>query len=238
MGRSDNNHTRQHAPGRYLGTIASKGRTLLLLCTFCTLTNASLQFDKLQLTMSERYGEDGVLILRAWRSALEEAHHSETRQQLNTVNDFFNQRLQFTDDILLWQQPDYWATPLETMGVRAGDCEDYVIAKYISLLQLGIANEKLRLIYVRAQRGAAQNHQVQAHMVLGYYATPDAIPLILDNLVPDIMPADQRSDLSPVFSFNSEGLWIGSDLSASDPTSRLSRWRNVMQRMQTEGLTP
>jgi len=74
-------------------------------------------------------------------------------------------------------------------------------------------------------------------MVLGYYPTPDAEPLILDNLVSEIRPASRRPDLFPIFSFTSEGLWVqGASTSSADPTARLSRWRSVLQRMRAEGL--
>jgi hypothetical protein len=90
------------------------------------------------------------------------------------------------------------------------------------------------MIYVRARIGRSQI--TQAHMVLGYYSTPNAEPLVLDNIAPSIMPASQRNDLDPVFSFNSDGLWAGgSSESRADPLARLSRWRSVIGRMQSQG---
>ncbi|MEX1056620.1 MAG: transglutaminase, partial [Natronospirillum sp.] len=104
--------------------------------------------------------------------------------------------------------------------------------KYMSLRVLGIPNDRLRMIYVNARLSTGS----QAHMVLGYYESPTAQPLILDNIRSDIVLAGQRPDLIPVFSFNSQGLWVGAARSSvADPTSRLSRWRNVLARMQTEG---
>ncbi|WP_350563201.1 transglutaminase-like cysteine peptidase, partial [Psychrobacter sp. CAL346-MNA-CIBAN-0220] len=91
------------------------------------------------------------------------------------VNDFFARNLRYQTDILLWKQNDYWATPLETLGRGLGDCEDYAIAKYISLRALGVSDDKLRLIYVKAK--IAGTNKTQAHMVLGYFATPNAQPL-------------------------------------------------------------
>jgi predicted transglutaminase-like cysteine proteinase len=140
----------------------------------------------------------------------------------------------FEDDLVVWGQADYWATPLELMGRGAGDCEDFVIAKYITLQMLGIDNERLRLIYVRAKIGSTAS---VAHMVLGFYPQPTEEPLILDNLISSVRPASQRPDLSPVFSFNNNGLWVGgATASTADPTTRLSRWRDVLDRMRQEGL--
>ena len=53
------------------------------------------------------------------------------RDRLAAVNGFFNQRVAFRDDIEVWGQIDYWATPLELLDKGAGDCEDYAIAKYM-----------------------------------------------------------------------------------------------------------
>jgi hypothetical protein len=73
-------------------------------------------------------------------------------------------------------------------------------------------------------------------MVLAYDAEVGAEPLILDNLRPEVLPASQRPDLTPVFSFNDEGLWQGAgNAPAGDPLLRLSRWREVWRRTQEEG---
>lgn len=186
--------------------------------------------------MQKRFGDDGVALLQAWNRLMLEQEAADERQQLEQINAFFNRNIRYSDDIDLWGQSDYWATPLETMGSRAGDCEDYTIAKYISLVKLGIPNERLRLIYVRATIGGVNSRVSQAHMVLGYYQTPESMPLILDNLLPRILSASQRPDLKPVFSFNSVGLWVGNNpQSQADPTARLSRWRDLLSRMQEEG---
>jgi hypothetical protein len=57
--------------------------------------------------------------------------------------------------------------------------------------------------------------------------------LVLDNLISDIRPASRRSDLTMIFGFNAEGLWVGGAASASQ---RLSRWQSVLVRMREEGI--
>nr|WP_248281366.1 transglutaminase-like cysteine peptidase [Azoarcus sp. TTM-91] len=185
----------------------------------------------------ERYGNAAEETVADWRRMMAQAQEADEVERLSRVNTFFNRRIAFEDDIVVWKQPDYWATPLETMGRAAGDCEDFAIAKYMSLRLLGIPAEKLRLIYVRARIGGPQSTISQAHMVVGYFATPGGEPLVLDNLIGDVRPAARRTDLVPVFSFNSEGLWVGgAATSSADPTARLSRWRDVLERMRNEGL--
>ncbi|WP_447553458.1 transglutaminase-like cysteine peptidase [Vreelandella sp. EE22] len=189
---------------------------------------------RLRQRMGALYGQAGLSVLEGWFALLARAANQDIQTQLREVNDFFNRNLRWVDDMINWGQEDYWATPLEAMGKGQGDCEDYSIAKYITLKQLGVPGERLRMIYVRARVG--RSRVTQAHMVLGYYATPSAEPLILDNIAPSISPASQRTDLDPVFSFNSEGLWAGgSSQSRADPLARLSRWRSALERMQSQG---
>lgn len=175
---------------------------------------------------------------RDWQRLLDDARSFPAEQKLQRINEFFNRRLQFGDDQQIWLQSDYWATPLETLAKGAGDCEDFAIAKYFTLLNLGIPNESLRLIYVKARIGGSASTVTQAHMVLAYYPTPDAEPMVLDNLITDIRPASRRPDLLPVFSFNDQGIWQGAGGGAPQGAvgpGRLSRWQDLLQRVHREG---
>ena len=152
--------------------------------------------------------------------------------RLTLINDFFDQHLRYAEDIDVWGVQDYWASPLEALQKGAGDCEDYAIAKYLSLASAGVPIAKLRMVYVRAMVGGKS----LPHMVLAYYSQPGAEPLILDNLVTEVKPASQRGDLSPVFSFNSEGLWSGVGAATmGNPVARLSQWRELLVKVKEEG---
>lgn len=185
---------------------------------------------------AKRLSPQALAAVQALQPVLKQATGQDDATQLQQVNQFFNRRIVFRDDVDAWSQVDYWASPLESLNKGQGDCEDYAIAKYFSLLSLGMPVDKLRLVYVRAQIGGAKGTTVQAHMVLAYYAAPGAEPLILDNLITDVRPASRRPDLVPVFSFNSEGLWQGvGPQAAGDPSVRLSRWREVLMKARAEG---
>lgn len=135
-----------------------------------------------------------------WYTLMREKRYAPEMAKLEAVNSFFNQ-LEFVDDLPHWGKEDYWATPREMLASNGGDCEDFATAKYFTLRQLAIADEKMRLTYVKALK------LQQPHMVLSYYAEPDADPLILDSLVKAILFASQRPDLIPIYSFNGQGLW-------------------------------
>jgi len=189
-------------------------------------------------TASQRYGANGTKQVQAWLDMLARSRKLTEAAQIQAVNDFWNQAVAGAEDIDVWNQTDYWATPLESLGRGRGDCEDYVIGKYFSLVALGVPANKLRFVYVKATMGGAgsgaQVAPIQvAHMVLGYYATPNAVPLVLDNLYTGIEPASNRRDLSPVFSFNASGVYVQGK--QASPVERIGRWNDLLLRMQSEG---
>lgn len=203
----------------------------LLICAF-----AAADVERM-LSVLKRYGGSPA-IFRDWRQLIDDSRGLGTQDKLRRINEFFNRKIQFAEDIQIWGQPDYWATPLETLAKAKGDCEDFTIAKYFTLLEAGLPNEQLRLIYVKARIGGPASNVTQAHMVLAYYSAPDAEPMILDNLITDIRPASRRSDLQPVFSFNSQGIWsnpIASGVPGSTGTGRLTRWQELLNRAKAEG---
>ncbi|MFH7566530.1 transglutaminase-like cysteine peptidase [Oceanimonas smirnovii] len=195
-----------------------------------------VDFPRVHQLMEARYGRADIS--REWESMLNDISALPEQERLSRVNRFFHRHLRYQLDQDLWGQEDYWATPVETLGRGLGDCEDYAIAQYLSLRMAGISDDRLRLIYVRAKIGGPRSSISQAHMVLGYYATPSSDPLLLDSLTSNILAGSQRTDLTPVFSFNSEGLWTpGAVSSAANPVARLSRWRQVLEKIRQEGVS-
>jgi predicted transglutaminase-like cysteine proteinase len=220
--------------------ILGKYLAIGLVFLFMPAPQAALPNVEKMLQLAQgRYGSPAVLAVNQWREVVVKSQGLPESEQIARINEFFNRKIVFIDDTVVWGKADYWATPLETLGRGQGDCEDFAIAKYVSLRSLGIPLDKLRLTYVRAQIGGNGSSVSQAHMVLAYYPASNAEPLILDNLIGDIRPASRRNDLFPVFSFNSQGLWVGSGASekaSGSSTARLSRWRDVIARMQAEGI--
>jgi len=209
---------------------------LMLFCFSCIFA-AGYDFDKLSTLAKQRYGEEAQKDIEDLQQLVSQLKTAPDAEKLKKINDFFNKKMLFADDIEIWGQSDYWSSPLESIGRQAGDCEDFSIAKYMFLKAANIPNSKLRLTYVKARLNNGGQKSVKAHMVLSYYSTPQAEPLILDNLVTAIYPASERKDLSPIFSFNDKGIWVGNNPNPKDDAqSHLSKWRDVLLRMQMEGL--
>jgi predicted transglutaminase-like cysteine proteinase len=189
----------------------------------------SLQVDQAMLDRVEsKYGVAARQRVVKWQKLMDDGKNDTELDKLQQVNDFFNQNIKFVDDLIVWLKNDYWATPIELLAKGAGDCEDFSIAKYFTLVEMGIDENKLRITYVKA---LALN---QAHMVLTYFESPIAVPLVLDNLKPTISPATDRKDLLPVYSFNGSGLWLAKIKSSGQQFSnpdRLNLWADLKQRM-------
>jgi predicted transglutaminase-like cysteine proteinase len=210
------------------------GRALVVLGMMVVPAALAWESERL-LQLAARHGGQSAMLAQALTEVIHQMSRQDDETRLQSVNQFFNRRLLFREDIETWGQIDYWASPLEFLEKGQGDCEDYAIGKYFSLIASGVAPTRLRLVYVKAIFGGQASVQ-QAHMVLAYYPSSGADPLILDNLIGDIRPAAKRPDLIPVFSFNSEGLWQGTQgPGAGDAVARLSRWREVLVKARDQG---
>ncbi len=207
-----------------------------MLCAAVIAASAAA-FDAVRLQARLQAAGASSGAIRDWAKMLDDNRQQTTDTKLARVNEFFNRRIAFADDQGVWGRSDFWATPFEMMAKGKGDCEDFVIAKYFSLLDMGVPDTQLRLIYVRARIGGPSSSVQQAHMVLAFYPTPDADPVIMDNLITDIRPAARRADLAPVFSFNRQGVFAGAAASApaAGGTERLSAWQDLLQRARREG---
>jgi predicted transglutaminase-like cysteine proteinase len=220
--------TRLRRSGRYLylGCVALLFAGLTLLATAdqpLILSDARIE------SYRELYGDQAARRLTAWQNLIREGSQLNEREKLERVNRFFNQ-VRFVDDIVHWGKEDYWATPVEFLVSNGGDCEDFSIAKYYTLRAMGVPDQRLSLSYVKALE------LNQAHMVLTYYPSPTAMPLVLDNLINQIRPANERPDLLHVYTFNGESLWLskrGQRAELVGTSDRLKPWVQLQSRIES-----
>ncbi len=227
--------------------------TLIASLSFCILTCLAFELEPQDLLDAiKQYGESANQRLQKWVDLLNQNKQLDELEKLNKVNRFFNQ-IPYMTDTEHWGSDDYWATPVQLLASNAGDCEDYAIAKYMSLVKLGVKEEKLRITYVKAAGRNQLNMRAlltgkapantslglssdEAHMVLSYYANPNAEPLILDNLKENIMSASQRSDLTPVYSFSGDSVWLINQWSGKEAlvggSEKLERWAKLKRQLR------
>ena len=133
--------------------------------------------------------------LKKYENMKTEIKDYELIRKLSHVNSFMN-KIFPAHDISTKASIDYWATPKEFLIQGHGDCEDYAITKYFTLLEIGIPKEKLyfAVVDVKGERSS--------HMVLFYLENKKSTPLVLDNLSSKVIPLTQREKLIPRFAFN------------------------------------
>jgi predicted transglutaminase-like cysteine proteinase len=206
---------------------------LILLSTltlhWVTASTSIVEFTpELLQRVESKWGASAVKRLNAMKAIIEDNQFRPDKEKLKIVNEFFN-LIPYKSDIDHWSAKDYWATPFEMLTSFGADCEDYSIAKYFTLRELGIDDGKLRITYVKALNWD------EAHMVLTYSAAPNEMPLVLDNLNSEILPANLRTDLIPVYSFNATGLWLAKERGTGQfvgSSDRLSLWVEMLARLE------
>jgi predicted transglutaminase-like cysteine proteinase len=144
--------------------------------------------------------------VKLWQQRLSELKGVGLEEQVVRINRFVNE-WRYRPDMELHGRSDYWASPLEFFA-RSGDCEDYAIAKYVSLRLLGVPDDRMRLAVVHDKM------RNLAHAVLIVYVRDTAV--VLDNLTNAILPHDRVVNYVPYYTVNAETRW------AHVPSSRIS----------------
>lgn len=136
--------------------------------------------------------------LADWQSFLDRQQGADPLAQIHAVNAEMNAR-RYVLDPPNWGVPDYWATPLQFFE-RDGDCEDFAIAKFMSLRALGWPNEALRIAVVKDM-----NLQLMHAVLIVYH---EGRAYVLDNQIDQVMPAERIRHYHPVYSLNEESWWL------------------------------
>lgn len=132
-----------------------------------------------------------------WQQLKDSLQGASLMEKAKAVNSFFN-KWPYRSDRAVWGVEDYWAVPCEFV-VRSGDCEDYAIAKYFALRNLGVPADTMRIAAVRDTiRGIG-------HAVLVIYAGNEAY--VLDNLSNLVLSHKRLKHYRPLFTVNENYLW-------------------------------
>lgn len=117
--------------------------------------------------------------------------------QVDAVNNYVN-KVRYITDSKNYGKSDYWATPAEFFA-RGGDCEDFAVAKYAMLKQLGVPENKMRIAIVQ------DKIKNIPHAVLIVYT--DNGPMLLDNQIKRTSEVASIDRYQPIYSINASGWW-------------------------------
>lgn len=134
----------------------------------------------------------GNCALQNWARFVEGLRGQGELAQLEAVHAYVN-RTPYQPDASRFGMADYWATPREFLG-RSGDCEDYAIAKYLSLRKLGWSADRLRIVVLM------HHTRRELHAVLVAYTNGTAY--VLDNLMGGVAEHRSLPHYQPFYSIN------------------------------------
>jgi len=133
-----------------------------------------------------------------WVAMIASSRDLDPRAQVEAVNSFVN-RWDYITDPINWGQDDFWTTPREFFD-KAGDCEDYAIAKFMSLRALGFPRDVVRVVAVR-DLNLGVGHAVAIVMLEGE-------TLLLDNQIDRVVGTDTVHHYRPVFAASEDRWWL------------------------------
>lgn len=134
----------------------------------------------------------------AWLDLINVLKEKTPMEQLDAVNSHLN-KAAYVTDMVNWQQLDYWAT-IQQFFNKDGDCEDYAIAKYYSLMELGFSADEMRIVIVE------DTNLNIAHAVLAVYLQNEI--WILDNQISTLVPHKKIVHYLPLYSINENAWWL------------------------------
>ena len=132
---------------------------------------------------------------RRFLSIVKLGRKHEGHARLGWLNRAVNTSIKPASDWAQYGVADYWASPLQTLGNEAGDCEDYAIVKYVALRELGIGADDLRVVIVRDDK------RLTEHAVLA--VRYERKWLVLDNRTMAILNTEDARNYRPLFALNS-----------------------------------
>ena len=135
--------------------------------------------------------------LGQWKQFIDGIRNKPLKEQVVLVNNYINQQ-QYMPDSVNWHTSDYWETPAEFFE-KGGDCEDYAIAKFVSLRMLGVPDSAMRVTILN------DNHKRAIHAVVAINVAGETY--LLDNQIKKVVPARLVGYYKPIYSLNEERWW-------------------------------
>lgn len=177
-----------------------------------SFTKWSAMFDRFSQDVN---GGSSDAAIQKWKKDLAPLQGLPLTQMADEVNDLMN-KIRYIGDKKNWGKSDYWATPVEFLNY-GGDCEDFAIAKYVSLRALGVPDQAMRIAIVKdLQKGIA-------HAILIVYTENG--PMVLDNQIKQMTEASDIGHYKPIFSINRSAWWLHNENRNANPTQIASAAR-------------
>lgn len=200
--------------------------TFLFMGLITILFSQELYTNRIIEKINSKYGKYTTNRFLLLKKKINEVKNQSDFKKLQTVNNFFN-KVKYTSDSVVWNKKDYWATPYEFLAKDKGDSEDFVFAKYFTLVnELDIDQNKFFFTYVKSIKKKV------SYMVLTYYETKKSIPIILDSVNYKALPASKRQDILPIYSFSARSVGLTNGKNNKFKQKQSLKFRNLLRNIK------
>ena len=167
----------------------------------------------------DRLGCPSAAALR-FLALIDKARARDGRARIGEINQDINLAIHPMSDMAQFGKPDVWSAPLATLARGAGDCEDYAIAKYVALREVGVPEDRLRIVVVSDALNG-EGHAVAAVRLDGHW-------WLLDNRRMEMVQDTSAKHYRPLFVLGRNlSLRYDSASSAADADKRLTGTTNA-----------
>ncbi len=132
--------------------------------------------------------------VQAWMKLLIALKDADPVTQINMVNGFFNQVRYIGEG-----RQDAWKMPTQFLS-EGGDCEDFAIAKFVSLRLLGFHPDRVRLLFVENTLTGIDHAVVSVQY--------NQKNFVLDNNLTSVVLGDRLGHYLPICSFDERRMWV------------------------------
>ncbi|APW64757.1 hypothetical protein LPB137_02300 [Poseidonibacter parvus] len=200
----------------------------IFLSLLTALFSKELYTNNLLKKINQKYGkytENRFILLK---KKINSVRNKSDIEKIETINNFFN-KVKYSSDLKVWNKKDYWATPYEFLAKDKGDSEDFVFAKYFTLVNdLKMDSNKLSFTYVKSKKKKV------SYMVLTYYKSKKSIPIILDSINYKALPASKRQDIVPIYSFSAKSAGLNRKSNSKFKASQSLKFRRLLENIRQE----
>ncbi len=150
IGRAGRNRNKSDGGFGLLGSIEINGGDSQVFKKWqAVLPECDRQLMLLQRNMTQVGQATGAM--NYWLRIVRGVGRTQSVHQLSLLNSYINESAGYDPQAANAGVRDVWRSPLNLIGFR-GDCEDFAITKYFSLLALGYPEEAIRFIVVKDSR--------------------------------------------------------------------------------------
>ena len=91
---------------------------------------------------------DNAANYKQWLRQLDGLKGKSIAEKAKGVDALIDQQVRYVTDPQTYGKEDYWASPMETIAKKQGDCDDFAVLKYYALRYLGVEPERMHIVAV------------------------------------------------------------------------------------------